>query len=222
MAAVEFIEKMDALSLKIDGEAYEALMQESISEFNQHHESSSTSSSSSTSFNAKMDLAEAKAEEFFLKAKEAFKATGEKANQAISTFKESSLAKKSMERIQAFMKDMGTESESVDEADEVEKAKAKEREYEEHLSRAISMSLSKEVAEEEVDALALVNNTDEFDSTTDELTLNSTTDELPLYNTTDESTLDSTTDATTTTINSDNDPTTTTTTTSTTTTTTTT
>jgi muconolactone delta-isomerase len=201
MAAVEFIEKMDALSLKIDGEAYEALMQESISEFNQHHESSSTSSSSSTSFNAKMDLAEAKAEEFFLKAKEAFKATGEKANQAISTFKESSLAKKSMERIQAFMKDMGTESESVDEADEVEKAKAKEREYEEHLSRAISMSLSKEVAEEEVDALALVNNTDEFDSTTDE---------LPLYSTTDATT-------TTTTINTDNDPTTATTTTNTTT-----
>lgn len=209
MAAVEFIEKMDALSLKIDGEAYEALMQESISEFNQHHESSSTSSSSSTStstsFNAKMDLAEAKAEEFLLKAKEAFKATGEKANQAISTFKESSLAKKSMERIQAFMKDMGTESESVDEAEEVEKAK--EREYEEHLSRAISMSLSKEVAEEEVDALALINNTDER-------SLYNNTDELD--NTTNELSLDSTTDATiTTTINTDNDndPTTTTTTT---------
>ncbi len=119
MAAIEFIEKMDRQALKIDEESYEKYMETAISDFNQHEHklSESPESSESASFNEKLDLAEAKAEEFFSKAKEAFKVTGERANQAFYSFKESNLAKKSMEKFNNFLKDFKREAEEQTEDD---------------------------------------------------------------------------------------------------------
>ena len=138
MAAVEFIEKMNRDALKISDDSYETFMEAAISEFN-HRESSLNSDTASLelSFNEKLDLAEAKAEEFFIKAKEAFKVTGERANQAFSSFKESSIAKKSMEKLNKFIKEFSKED--LEKEPVVDQA-----EFEEQLARAVSLSLMDE------------------------------------------------------------------------------
>lgn len=111
MAAAEFIEKMDRSALKIDDEAYERYMSAAVEELNHRQEEvddfyGTQEGSLEASLNEKLDLAEAKAEEIFLKAKEAFKVTGARANQAFSSFKESSLAKKSMEKLNRFISEL--------------------------------------------------------------------------------------------------------------------
>lgn len=138
MAAVEFIEKMDRFALKISEESYEQFMEAAISELNQRESNlNSETASLELSFNDKLDLAEAKAEEFFTKAKEALKITGERANQAFSTFKESSIAKKSMEKFNKFIKDFSKE-------DLEKEAEVNQVDFEEQLARAVSLSLMDE------------------------------------------------------------------------------
>ena len=123
MAAVEFIEKMDKEALKIDEEAYETFMETAIAELNQRESAlASETASLELSFNEKLDIAEAKAEEFFIKAKEALKITGERANQAFFSFKESSIAKKSMEKFNKFIKDFSKEGDGLDQEKEEDKA----------------------------------------------------------------------------------------------------
>ena len=146
MAAIEFIEKMDRNALKIQDESYENFMEAAIEEFNQRPILNLDSQDSlEISFNEKLDIAEAKAEELFIKAKEAFKVTGERANQAFSSFKESSLAKKSMEKINKFLKDFSKpeEDQTVKEQDQ-EKQK---EDFESQLARAVSLSLTDEPME---------------------------------------------------------------------------
>lgn len=144
MAAVEFIEKMDRNALKISEESYETFMEASISELNQRESAlNSETASLELSFNEKLDLAEAKAEEFFTKAKEALKITGERANKAFSTFKESSIAKKSMQKFNNFIKDFSRE-------DLEKEAQVNQVEFEEQLARAVSLSLADETDETEV------------------------------------------------------------------------
>ena len=138
MAAVEFIEKMDKEALKISDGAYETFMEAAISELNQREsELNSETASLELSFNDKLDLAEAKAEELFTKAKEALKTTGERANQAFSTFKESSIAKKSMEKFNKFIKDFSKE-------DMQKELEVDKHDFEEDLARAVSLSLMDE------------------------------------------------------------------------------
>lgn len=131
MAAVEFIEKMDRTALKISEESYESFMEAAISETNQRE--GSESESLELSFNEKLDLAEAKAEEFFSKAKEALLITSERANQAFSSFKESSIAKKSMEKFSKLMKEFSRE--------DVQKEPVDQGDFEEQLARAVSLTL---------------------------------------------------------------------------------
>lgn len=146
MAAIEFIEKMDRNALKISDESYENFMEAAIEEFNQRPIPNLESQDSlEISFNEKLDIAEAKAEELFIKAKEAFKVTGERANQAFSSLKESSLAKKSMEKINKFLKDF-----NKPEADQSVKEQDQEKEkedFESQLARAVSLSLMDEPME---------------------------------------------------------------------------
>lgn len=136
MAAIEFIEKMDVQALKISPESYETFMEAAISDLNQR-EREESKESLDISFNEKLDIAEAKAEEFFLKAKEAFKITGERANQAFSNFKESNLAKKSMEKFNNFLKDFQKEGDATNKNE-------KDEDFEEQLARAVSLSLMDE------------------------------------------------------------------------------
>lgn len=141
MAAVEFVEKMDRSALKISEESYETFMEAAISDFN--HQSENEESSLETSFNEKLDLAEAKAEEFFLKAKEVFKVTGERANQAISSLKESNLARKSMEKLNKFIKDFNVEKNEDEEGRKRKEVQVKreEEDFDTQLARAVSLSL---------------------------------------------------------------------------------
>lgn len=135
MAAIEFIEKMDRKALKISDESYEIFMEAAIQEFNQKPIPNAESQDSlEFSFNEKLDIAEAKAEELLIKAKEAFKVTGERANQAFSSFKESNLAKKSMEKINKFWKDFSKPETQEDQAEVKE-------DFEFQLARAVSLSL---------------------------------------------------------------------------------
>lgn len=135
MAAIEFIEKMDRKALKISDESYETFMEAAIQEFNQKPIPNAESQDSlEFSFNEKLDIAEAKAEELLIKAKEAFKVTGERANQAFSSFKESNLAKKSMEKINKFWKDFSKPETQEDQAEVKE-------DFEFQLARAVSLSL---------------------------------------------------------------------------------
>lgn len=136
MAAAEFIEKMDRKALKISEEEYEKFMEAAIEEFNQRPIAADSQDSLEASFNEKLDLAEAKAEELFTKAKEAFKATGERANQAFSTLKESKLAKKSMEKLNSFMRDF-SKGPAVNEIEQQEE----QEDFESQLARAVSLSL---------------------------------------------------------------------------------
>lgn len=139
MAAIEFIEKMDRNALKISEESYETFMEAAIQEFNQRPIPDSESQDSlETSFNEKLDIAEAKAEELFIKAKEVFKVTGERANQAFSSFKDSNLAKKSMEKINKFWKDIRAQEQDESKADAKE---ATQEDFESQLARAVSLSL---------------------------------------------------------------------------------
>lgn len=137
MAAIEFIEKMDRNALKISEESYETYMEAAIEEFNHRPIETESRDSIEISFNEKLDIAEAKAEELFIKAKEAFKVTGERANQAFSSFKESNLAKKSMEKINNFFKDFSKNEFENKETDE----QKKQEEFEVQLARAVSLSL---------------------------------------------------------------------------------
>ena len=157
MAAIEFIEKMDLKALKISEESYETFMEASIEEFNHHnrnhnhhnHQNQELEDENESSFNEKLDMAEAKAEELFIKAKEAFKSTGERANQAFSSFKESNLAKKSMEKFNKFIKDLSKESESTTEMQEDGRNEDGRKDddgkddesFETQLARAVSLSL---------------------------------------------------------------------------------
>ena len=155
MAAVEFIEKMDRQALKITEESYETFMEASISEINQNtteDNDEEAESKSQSSFN--LDMAEAKAEEFILKAKEVFKVTGERANQAFSSIKESTLAKKSMEKLTNFMKDLNRNGEGEGIRESVtEKQRRETEDFDTQLARAVSLSLMDDkIIEESVHA----------------------------------------------------------------------
>ena len=155
MAAVEFIEKMDRQALKITEESYETFMEASISEINQNtteDNDEEAESKSQSSFN--LDMAEAKAEEFILKAKEVFIVTGERANQAFSSIKESTLAKKSMEKLTNFMKDLNRNGEGEGIRESVtEKQRRETEDFDTQLARAVSLSLMDDkIIEESVHA----------------------------------------------------------------------
>lgn len=148
MAAVEFIEKMDRESLTISEEAYENFMEAAVSQLNNHQQPQSDDGDETDSLtekiDEKLDFAEAKAEEFFLKAKEAFKATGERANQAFSSFKESKIAKKSVEKLNQFFKEMteatATSSTTQNEAETTTRQLNNDEIFEEEIVRALANS----------------------------------------------------------------------------------
>ena len=140
-SAAEFIEKMDRSALKIDDESYEKFMSAAVEDLNHRKvdfDFEPEEGSLEASINEKLDIAEAKAEEIFLKAKEAFKVTGERANKAFSNFKESSLAKKSMEKFNRFIKEFKNSSE--DDSKRIEGDK--DQFWEDQLSEADKLSLN--------------------------------------------------------------------------------
>lgn len=161
MAAVEFIEKMDKESLKIDQEIYKNFIEIATKDLNQREGQEMIKDE--FSLNEKLDIAEAKAEEFFIKAKEVFKVTGERANQAICSFKESNLARKSMEKFNKFFKDF---NESPKRESEIEtemegnkhKLKDDDWDFEAQLAKAMSLSL--------MDEAIHIEDSEEFESKT--------------------------------------------------------
>ena len=104
LAAVEFIQKMDKDTLTIDPQEYEQFIIAAKETLDRNH-------SDSDSLDLTIESAEAKAEEFILKAREAFKSTSEKANQAFASFKESNFAR----NIKQFVHEMKTPKEAIDE-----------------------------------------------------------------------------------------------------------
>ena len=122
MAAVEFIQKMDMDSLSIDPSVYTQFVTQAKEEFTAQHFDDSTDA---------LDEAEAKAEELFLKAKAALQRTGQKASAALNTFKESKIARQSMDHINRFVKELTTPKDA-------------EESYEEDLARAMSMSVTEQ------------------------------------------------------------------------------
>ena len=79
------------------------------------------------------DEAEAKAEELFLKAKAAFQRTGQKASAALKDLKESDLAKRSLDQINRFVKELTTPK--------AETEAANGDEEDDELARAVQMSV---------------------------------------------------------------------------------
>ena len=158
MAAVEFIEKMDRENLSVEVEEYDRFMEAAVAQFNAREVASGKGGDFDAKMEKRLEEAEAKAEELFLKAKEALKMTGEKAGNAFSRFKESSLAKKSMERIQRLVKDAEGAVRSVidddeeeqeeeklsefsgDKAESVKKRFQEEEEFQTQLAMALSLS----------------------------------------------------------------------------------
>ncbi len=111
MAAVEFIQKMDGDSLSIDPTAYEAFVNEAREQLLKQDDLYPERSDSPNA----LDEAEAKAEELFLKAKAAFQRTGQKASAAFKDLKESDLARKSLDSINRFVKELTAPKEGNDE-----------------------------------------------------------------------------------------------------------
>lgn len=95
MAAVEFIQRLDADALSIDPSVYCHFIGEAREQLKQLSPPASPDV---------LDEAEAKAEELFLKAKEAFKETGMKATAAFNTFKKSEFTRKSLDKLNKFLK----------------------------------------------------------------------------------------------------------------------
>lgn len=100
MAAVEFIQKMDAEALSMESATYDLFVREAHEQLLKQEELLRPDSPDP------LDEAEAKAEELFMKAKEAFHRTGQKASAALKDLKESDLARRSMDQIGKFVKEL--------------------------------------------------------------------------------------------------------------------
>ncbi len=109
MAAVEFIQKMDVDSISITPAIYENFINEARDQLLKQEEFTRSPSPDP------LDEAEAKAEEIFLKAKAAFQKTGQKASAAFKDLKESDLARRSLDSINRFVKDLTATRPNADE-----------------------------------------------------------------------------------------------------------